>query len=252
MNSAKHFIISGLVIAVLAIFIFKIPTSSSTNTEINNKATVIEAEIKTTSTTTLKDEITHGDISKKDIIFTFDGGAGIESGEKILATLSKHHIKGTFFLTGKMVESNPDLVKQIVLGGNEIFSHTYDHKDLTKLSEDQISEELTKTENVLEDIVHISPKPYFRAPYGALDSKVLLVASKNGYQSVYWTVDARDWMEKQGETADTVKAKILSTLAPGNIYLMHVGDNITGEILDEVFTTIESRGYKIVSLTQGL
>ena len=33
---------------------------------------------------------------------------------------------------------------------------------------------------------------------------------------------------------------------------MHIGDNITGEILDEVFTYIENKGYKIVSLTEGI
>ena len=49
-----------------------------------------------------------------------------------------------------------------------------------------------------------------------------------------------------------MKDLIFGTLAPGNIYLMHIGDNITGAILDDVFTTIESKGYKIVSLTQGL
>ena len=100
--------------------------------------------------------------------------------------------------------------------------------------------------------VGFSSRPYFRAPYGARDLQVLKVAANNGYQSVYWSVDALDWKETQGETANQVKARILSSVAPGVIYLMHVGDTITGTILDEVFTTIESRGYKIVSLTQGL
>ena len=197
-------------------------------------------------------EITHGDTSKKDVIFTFDGGGGVQSGDKILEVLAKHHVRGTFFLTGKMVTTNPDLVKRIASAGNEIFSHTYDHPNLTIIPNNKIGLELTKLENILHATAGVSPKPYFRAPYGARNPRVLAVAAAYGYQSVYWTVDARDWMEGQGETPIQVKARILSSVAPGTIYLMHVGDTITGQILDSVFTAIEAKGYKIVSLTQGL
>ncbi len=197
-------------------------------------------------------EIARGDTSKKEVIFTFDGGGGIQSADEILAVLAKHHVKGTFFLTGKMVEAHPDLVKRIVAAGHEIFSHTYDHPNLTALTDDQITQELTKLEKVLQATAGISPKPYFRAPYGARNAQVLSVAAKDGYQSVYWTVDALDWKEPQGETAAQVKERILSNVAPGTIYLMHLGDNITGSILDDVFTTIEAKGYKIVSLSQGI
>ncbi len=198
-------------------------------------------------------EITHGDTNKKQVIFTFDaGGTLITSAPQILAVLAKHHVTGTFFFTGKMIEAHPNLVKEIVAAGHEIFSHTYDHLDLTTLSDAQITTELSKTESALMAATGLSPKPYFRAPYGARNSHVLAVATQDGYRSIYWTVDALDWEEPQGETATAVQSRILSSLAPGNIYLMHIGDSITGKILDAVFTTIESRGYRIVSLTQGI
>jgi peptidoglycan/xylan/chitin deacetylase (PgdA/CDA1 family) len=206
----------------------------------------------TVATTSVPAKITHGNTSKKEVIFTFDGGGTIQSADAILAVLAKHHVQGTFFLTGKMIEAHPDLVRRIAAAGNEIYSHTYDHRDLTTLTDSQITDELTKVEGVLKTTAGISPKPYFRAPYGAQNARVLAVAAKDGYQSVYWTVDALDWKEPQGETAAQVKKRILSNVAPGTIYLMHVGDTITGSILDQVFTAIESKGYKIVSLTQGL
>lgn len=197
-------------------------------------------------------EITHGDIRKKDVIFTFDGGGTTQSANEILAVLAKHHVKGTFFLTGKMIQNHPDFVKSIVAQGDEIFNHTYDHQNLTKLTNSQITFELTQMEKKLFATANISPKPYFRAPYGARNARVLNVANQAGYESVYWTVDALDWRESRGETAPQVEERILSTLAPGNIYLMHVGDSITGAILDDMFTKIESQGYHVVSLTQGL
>lgn len=197
-------------------------------------------------------EIIHGDTSKKDVIFTFDGGATAESGDAILAALSRHHVKGTFFLTGKFVEAYPDLVRRIVAGGNEVFSHTYDHPHLPTLSDAGIVGELDQMAGVLGTTAGISPKPFFRAPYGDRDARVLFDAYNNGYESVYWTVDAGDWEESTGKTADEVRNTILNTLAPGNIYLIHVGDTISGAILDDVMTQIEARGYRVVSLTEGL
>src|SRR5437016_1339392 len=87
----------------------------------------------------LGQEVTHCDIRKKQVTFTFDGGSTIESGQKILEVLKKHNVKGTFFLTGKFILNYPDFVKQIAKGGHEIFNHTYDHKDLTKLSDNEIA-----------------------------------------------------------------------------------------------------------------
>lgn len=198
------------------------------------------------------EEIVHGDKNKMQVIFTFDGGDSAISGEKILDVLNKHEVKGTFFVSGKFVEKNTLLVKKIHESGHEIFNHTYSHPYLTLISDEQISKELLEMNNALKIITNQSTKPFFRPPYGDRDDRVLKQAFDSGYRSVYWTVDALDWKESEGETADTVRYRILSTLAPGNIYLMHIGDNITGDILHDLFSTIKLKGYKIVSLTQGL
>lgn len=197
-------------------------------------------------------EIIRGDISKKQVIFTFDGGGGSQSAKAILDTLKKHNVKSTFFLTGKFIEDNQEIVKRMISEKHEIFNHTYDHPYLTQLPEGRIAQELQMMDSEYQKISGVSTKPYFRAPYGDRDSHVLDVAAKAGYRSVFWTVDASDWEEPTGMTANQVRDKILSNINPGEIFLMHLGDNITGKILDDVFTEIEARGYKIVSLTQGM
>lgn len=209
--------------------------------------------IPTASTNAISDrEIVRGDISKRQVIFTFDGGDGSESSMKVLQVLAKHNVKGSFFLTGKFVEANQDLVRSMALLGHEVYNHTYSHLHLPKLNDDDIDAQMKMTEEVLKRVANIDPKPYMRAPYGDRDGRVLKKLFKDGYQSVYWTVDAMDWEESNGQTAKEVKERILMNLAPGNIYLMHLGDNLTGQILDEVFTNIESKGFKIVSLKEGV
>jgi len=197
-------------------------------------------------------EISWGNRNKKQVIFTFDGGSGIQSAQTILDTLEKHSVKGTFFLTGAWANKNQALTRQISQKSHEIFNHTYNHPRLTDISDTQIASEFKDTDDLIRNLTGKSTKPYFRPPYGARNPHVLDIAASQGYQSVYWTVDALDWKESSGETAEQVKNRILQKLQPGVIYLMHIGDNITGQILDSVFQQIEAQGYSIVSLSQGL
>ncbi len=197
-------------------------------------------------------EITHGSKDKKQIIFTFDGGEGAQSASVVLDVLQKHNSQGTFFLTGKWVLRNPELVKRMHQEGHEIYNHSLTHPHLPTLTDERIALQLDTMEQILLGLVGTSTKPYFRPPYGDYDERVLSVAARQGYRAVMWTVDAGDWMESEGFTKEEVRARIFSHIKPGAIILMHIGDTITGAILDDVFTTIESQGYSLVSLSKGM
>lgn len=197
-------------------------------------------------------QIIWGNRNEKEVIFTFDGGAGKQSLQAILDALEKYDVKGTFFLTGKWTEGNPILVKQISDAGHEIFNHTYSHPHLPEISDEEIISELTKADESISNITGKSTKPYFRPPYGEVDDRVRKAAAEAGYQSVRWTIDALDWEESSGRTAQQVKDRVLNNLKPGTIYIMHIGDNLTGQVLDELFIKIKEQGYSILSLTQGI
>ena len=216
---------------------------------LTNPSVIIKEEIKSPDSVA---EISRGDKTRMQVVFTFDGGSEDFSSEKILDVLARHKVKSSFFLTGKFIEKYPDVVRRMYREGHEIYNHTYDHPKLTLVSDEEIVKQFGDTERALYKIIGRTSKPYFRAPYGDQDERVRRVAHGAGYQSVFWGTDALDWQESMGRTEHEVKSLILSTLTPGNIYLMHLGDNITGNILDEMITTIREKGYNIVSLKQGL
>jgi peptidoglycan/xylan/chitin deacetylase (PgdA/CDA1 family) len=197
-------------------------------------------------------EISIGNTFKKQVIFTFDAGSTSDSLDEILRVLEKYNVKGTFFLTGRWVEQNKERTKLIASKGHEIFNHTYNHPDLTKISDEEISQEFKKLDDLVMSLTGKSTKPYFRPPYGARNQHVWDYTYSIGYQSVYWTIDSLDWKEAYGFTPAESKARIMNNLKPGAIVLMHVGSKITGEILDSTFADITAQGYKIVSLTEGL
>jgi len=227
------------------------PVQTKTENSLNqdNKPQQTPQPVQSTTTPA---EIVWANKNIKQVVFTFDAGAGTQSLDTILSILKKYNLKATFFLTGKWAEKNPEGTKKIAMAGHEIFNHTYSHPYLSKISDEQIIEELTKTATIITSLTGQTTKPYFRPPYGDRNQQVRDIAASIGYQSVYWTIDAWDWRESEGVSASQVKARILDNLKPGTIYLMHIGDNITGQILDDIFSQILAQGYQINPLSIGV
>lgn len=238
------------------------PTPTLTNTPISTTKPTNTA-VPTSIPTDFPSEISRGNTGKKQVIFTFDAGSGTQSAQDILDIAAAHGLTLSFFLTGKWAEQNPGLTQTIANAGHEIYNHTYSHPRLPDIGNNQITEELNKTSNIISNLTGKSSKPYFRLPYGyhggtGDSNRVLSLAWSLGYRSVLWSCDALDWWDTSvpynGQTVNDefVKNRIYSNLKNGALYLMHVGDNITGNILNEVFTKIENDGYKIVPLSEGL
>ena len=110
----------------------------------------------------------------------------------MLKTLREHNVKITFFLTGKWIKENPDLVRQIVADGHEIANHTFTHPDLTQPGRRPIRKELADTEALMQETAGATTRPLFRPPYGAYDERVLRMVAGQGYLPIYWTLDSLD------------------------------------------------------------
>ena len=72
---------------------------------------------------------------------------------KILKILNKHGAKATFFLIGKNIISNEELVRKISNEGHSIGNHTYYHRTNFPISnKSKITKDLEKTNKILERI----------------------------------------------------------------------------------------------------
>ncbi len=76
----------------------------------------------------------------------------------LLKTLKKYDIKCCFAVLGQAAENGelpynaPEQIKKIAEEGHEIASHSYTHRELTKLNEKEIVWELKKSKEVLEKL----------------------------------------------------------------------------------------------------
>lgn len=203
-------------------------------------------------------EISKVSTDQKVVALTFDAGANADGVDSILSTLSDNNIKATFFLTGKFIEKYPDKVKKIITNNGDIGSHTYDHPYLTKLTDDQIKDELKKTEDALRKL-DMRFKPFLREPYGDRNQDVLNVVSDSGYINIRWTIDSLGWKGTSGgQSKDLVEQNVLKKIAPGSIVLMHLGSNpddktqLDSQALPDVIAKLKEDGYQFVTLSQLL
>ncbi len=92
-----------------------------------------------------------GDKEKKNIYLTFDEGYEAGYTPQLLNTLKENQVKATFFITAHYVNTNPDLVKQMIEEGHIIGNHTVNHKSMPELNEDKISTEVMDLHQVINE-----------------------------------------------------------------------------------------------------
>lgn len=234
-------------------------TTSASSTTTIPFATTTTAAPRTTVTTADPGPVTIPDGGKEvvrlagagDVVaLTFDAAYDPAPLHDILAALEAAGVPATFFLTGEFARDFPAEVAAIVAAGFPVGSHTYSHPDLTTLDDAAIRSQLDRTRDALAAAGAPDPRPLFRFPYGARDSRVLAEVGAAGYISVYWTIDTLDW--KPERTPAEVKEAVLSRAAAGSIVLMHVGSRQTAEVLPEVIAGLKARGFGFVDLRTAL
>lgn len=195
-------------------------------------------------------EIGRGPTSGNMVALTFDAGSASGPTSKILDILKENNLKVTMFVTGQYVDTYPDLVRRMAQEGHQIANHSYSHPDFTTFSNQQILDELARTEQSVLRVTGKSSKPYMRMPFGARNSRVTDTVVSAGYRSIYWTLDSGDWLENA--TPNAVTQRILQNVGPGYIVVQHVNSVATSDSLREVISGIKEKGLRIVSLSELL
>lgn len=186
------------------------------------------------------------------VALTFDGGGNANGAPAILSVLRRDKVPATFFLTGHFVRTYPALARAIgktyVVG-----NHTINHLELPRLSDADVTHEIAGAAAMIQRATGDDPRPLFRFPYGARDSRTLAICHRLGYVSVRWTVDTWGWMGFPTQTPAGAVRRVLDNLVPGEIVLMHVGAAANGTTVDTkalptVIRLVRARGYRFVTL----
>ncbi|MBI4899629.1 MAG: polysaccharide deacetylase family protein [Actinobacteria bacterium] len=210
------------------------------------------------SSTLLGKELTEVPGGAKVVALTFDAGANARGVPSILATLAGRRAPGTFFLTGAFVNAFP-ADSRTIAASYPVGNHTQTHPDLTQLTSAQGLAEIRAGAASIVRVTGTDPRPYFRFPYGAVSSRVISLVNGECYVPFRWTVDTLGWKGTAGGiSAAVVVQRVVDTLRPGAIVLMHVGSNpddgttFDADALPRLIDEIRARGYTLVTLERVL
>lgn len=128
----------------------------------------------------------------RQIALTFDDGPNDLATPQLLDVLSRHNVLATFFVIGKFVRQQPELLRQVVEAGHLLGNHTMNHPRLVTASGARVRQELADCNAAIEDAIG-APVRYFRPPYGARRPVVLRAARELGLTPVLWNVAGSDW-----------------------------------------------------------
>jgi chitin deacetylase len=140
------------------------------------------------------------------IALTFDDGPSNYTGH-ILDVLKEHNMKATFFLIGKKIHDNHDIIQRTVNEGHQIGSHTYHHVNLDDPTvcpdpyKEMIEwENALIAENFTGPLANGSIPNYMRPPHGALDNYTYyIVLDLLGYLPMNWGFLTGDTDEDTGK-----------------------------------------------------
>lgn len=193
------------------------------------------------------------DTEQKVVSLTFDDGPDPDNTASILDLLQQYDAKATFFLIGEKVKRNPELAQRAFREGHELANHTYHHLFLSKKSYGKLEKEIVDTEKAIMEATGSRPT-LFRPPGGIYNENLIQLARQHGYVVVLWSwhLDTRDWSRPGVER---IVSKVLGKVQNGNIVLFHdyvEGGSQTIAALKKILPELQSRGYKMVTVTELL
>lgn len=167
----------------------------------------------------------------------------------LLNYLDKKAIKATFFVVGSRVIERPQILVQEYMSGHEICVHTWSHRHLTALTNEQIVAELGWTRESIRRVLGVTPT-CMRPPFGDIDDRVRAISLAMGLRPMIWTrspsgaqFDTNDWRVAGGQVNGTDSWDAFQQIM-GNATLLDTGFIVLQHDLYEISVDLAT-GYTL-------
>jgi peptidoglycan/xylan/chitin deacetylase (PgdA/CDA1 family) len=184
---------------------------------------------------------------ERKVALTFDDGPVLQT-HAVLETLERYGARGTFFLVGRKIDGQEELVHRLLSGGHEIGNHSYGHAPFPP------ADDVSACAAVIEHVTGEKPR-LFRPPFGAVDTPGAEAAIEDGMRVILWSVDSEDALPPwKGISADEITDNVLDLVGPGAIVLLHDGLpwSRAADALPNLVERLLADGYQLVTVSELL
>lgn len=191
--------------------------------------------------------------TRKVIALTFDDGPTAGYGDQVLDILRQLDVRATFFVNGRDVEAQTELVSRMAAEGHELGNHTYSHARMVLKSPAFIRREVESTDAAIRAAGYRGPI-HFRPPYGKKLVILPYYLWKTGRTTIMWDIEPESYPEVSAD-AGRITEHVVSKAEPGSIILLHVMFGSRAESLKAVgpiVTELRQQGYQFVTVSELL
>jgi len=185
--------------------------------------------------------------ARKEVWLTIDDGPCPHDQPQLLELLRRHDARATFFVIGRHVRQQPELVRAILQEGHQLANHSETHPAGTFwcLPEGRLTREVDAGAQALQEITGQAPR-LFRAPAGMANLFLHVLLREHGVRLIGWSARGYDGVRQNPES---IVRSILRTVEPGAIILLHQGradrrgNSISLPVLERLLTRLKHDGY---------
>ena len=154
------------------------------------------------------------------VVLSFDDGPSRSLTPRVAGLLRQLGIRASFFLIAERALRNPDIVRRIAAEGHDLGSHTVSHLNAWKTLPAAHCRDMLDGHRQIQRLA--GNIRLFRPPYGKMSLASLVLAGMNRLSLAWWTIDARDSLERPLSHED-VLTRIAA--AGGGVVLLHDYDS---------------------------
>ena len=194
--------------------------------------------------------LSHSLTTTRRIALTIDDGFDAETVSAYVAFAQDSGIALTFSPNGlyrHVWEPHARVLRPLIEAGQvQIGNHTYDHKDLTRLTDGQVREQVERNEAWIERTFGTTGRPYLRPPYGFHDERTDVLAGDLGYTRILmWNASFGD---SRLLTPQVLMAQARRYLVPGAVVLGHANHPTVTHLYEQILELLHERDLTPVTL----
>ncbi|OFX73616.1 MAG: cellulase [Bacteroidetes bacterium GWC1_47_7] len=216
--------------------------------------------------------IVRGDASTKQLSLVFTGHEYADGANVIREVLKKHHIKGTFFLTGDFYRKYPALVRNLQKEGHYMGPHSDKHllyadwqnRASTLIARPEFEKDLDNNYRAMEKGgLEIESPRYLMPPYEwynreisdwakAMDVQIVNFTPGTTSNADYTTPGMKNYLSSETIYHNILQYEEKNSLS-GFMLLIHIGTDPTRsdkfyDCLDELIGELKNREYKFIRI----
>jgi peptidoglycan/xylan/chitin deacetylase (PgdA/CDA1 family) len=197
-----------------------------------------------------------GNSTDRTVALTFDDGPHPEYTPQLLQVLDRHEVPVSFFWLGVCVARSPAIARAIFERGHWIGLHGYTHRSFPLLSQTELRQSLTATQEAIAQACGVPvPEIYrqvrdVRPPNGLFTPRILKLLQQWSYRPVMWSVVPEDWV---CPGIPVVLQRLRTQTCSGSLIVLHdgvCGGQDVAAIADVLISDLLEQGYRFVTIDQ--